>query len=611
MLHTPNKIAENASFQAFANCYLREVDAGVWHNQADWQCQTSVSLNQQECYALELQLTGVDEHLVFAASYRSLVGRHVFTRVFRKQENNWTWQPINFLAATMLLIDNIYAQDNRQGKVSEQKLELLTRTLESQQIMQDYLTQRINDDKLDELDFIASEQSLLFGHWLHPTPKSRQGIHAWQHKNYTPELKAKFQLHYFAISRQLLDQNSLIEACVEQIINQMAEVDNNDIATDKQLVPVHPLQAHWLLHQDYVLQLIDSGEIEYRGAMGKLFTPTSSVRTLYNAELAYMIKLSIPVKITNSLRRNMVHELQPGLNVGQLINNSFFSEHFPKFKMIDDPAYITVKLPNIIETGFETIIRSNPFNNTQCTDQNHNTISIAALVQDPVTPGSDSKISQQVKRLAVDNHVNTKTAALLWFESYWQCAIEPAIWLYELHGVALEAHQQNSLLTIINNCPDQYFYRDNQGFYLSSSMKDSLLQRVPALSNNLDLFYEDDMIADRVGYYMFVNQLFSVIGRLGQDGLISEKELLEFCYNKLNVINKKLKGVGANFIDSVMSKPSIPSKANLLTRVDDVDELQAEQELAVYTDIKNPFYYFHLQANKNSNQGKEVNLESA
>ncbi|NTS78834.1 short-chain oxidoreductase [Catenovulum sp. SM1970] len=597
------QVAEHASFQAFANCYLREIDPGVWHSASEWQLQTGLRFSGTEVYALEIQLTGINKTLALGVGYRSSVGRHIFTQAFIKDENEWTWQSIAYLSATFMLIDNIYADNPEQN---QNKVELLTRTLESQQIMKDYLVERGNDETLKQLDFIASEQSLLFGHWLHPTPKSRQGIHLWQHKNYTPELKAQFKLHFFAISRQLLKQNSMIEACAEQIINQIAELDSNAIDADKQLVPVHPLQAHWLLHQDYLKDLISSGDIVDLGVMGKTFTPTSSVRTLYCAELDYMIKLSIPVKITNSLRQNMAHELEAGMNVGKLIKKSDFKTAYPQFSMILDPAYITVELPGMEESGFETILRHNPF-----TQETNNTLSIAALTQDPILPGAQSKLAQQVHALAEKQLINIETAASIWFDSYWRCAIEPSIWLYEKHGVALEAHQQNSLLTITDHTPSHYYYRDNQGFYLSETLKETLIQQEPALKVNDDLFYQDDMIADRFGYYLFINQLFSIISRLGQDQLISEQKLLVLTYKKLIKIRAQLSGVGLNFIEQLLLKATLPSKANLLTRVEDVDELQAEQELAVYTEIANPFFALHQQSQQIHDQLKEVKLASA
>ncbi|WP_444997302.1 IucA/IucC family protein [Aliikangiella sp. IMCC44359] len=609
MPYTAKQLAEKASFQAFANAYLKEVDPGVWHTSSNWQQQTGLTFEQQEEHALELQLTGINTTLVLGVSYRSTVGRHVFTKSYRQLDNQWSWQPVDFISVIMMLIDNIYAKGGSQEVTSEKKIELLNRTLESIQIMQDYLTHRLDDPSLNHLDFIASEQSLLFGHWLHPTPKSRQGIHAWQHKNYAPELRASFQLHFFAVAKTLLQQNSSIEESAEQIINQMAEVESHSIDDDKQLVPVHPLQADWLLHQDYIQQLQRDGLITDLGLMGKHFTPTSSVRTLYSSELNYMLKLSIPVKITNSLRKNMAHELEPGLNVGKLFAKSHFTQQFPQFALIEDPAYITVKLANMQESGFETIIRQNPFASE--TAKLEPTLSIAALVQEPIIAGTQAKLTQQVLALSSELNINLEEAALKWFNNYWHCAIEPAIRLYDSQGIALEAHQQNSLLTITNNCPSRYYYRDNQGFYLSEKMRTQLLERVPELKNNFDLFYDDNMIADRFGYYLLINQLFSVIGRFGQDGLTSESQLLQLSYRKLCTLKSELQGVGVGFIDRLFNNPSIPFKGNLLTRVEDVDELEADQELAVYTKIRSPFFDLHQQNTICNKPMNEVALATA
>ena len=46
------------------------------------------------------------------------------------------------------------------------------------------------------------------------------------------------------------------------------------------------------------------------GPIGALFTPTSSVRTVYSAGLSWMLKFSLSVRITNSLRVNHMSELE-------------------------------------------------------------------------------------------------------------------------------------------------------------------------------------------------------------------------------------------------------------------------------------------------------------
>ena len=621
------EIADNASFQAFMNCYLREIDAGVWHSSKDWQLHTGLSFNRDEAYVLELQLGKLNTTLAIGVTYRSLVGRHTLTDVYQQQENPLNWQPLDYVTTCMLLVNNIYRPESADSlnaldktpSCKHRQLELMSRMIESHQVMTRYIEERHDDPRLQSPRFIDSEQSILFGHWLHPTPKSRQGIHEWQHQDYTPELCGKFPLHYFAVDRSLLRQGSILEHSAEEIISQFLQRSDDshlikDLAEqDKGLLPTHPLQAQWLLHQPHVIELMQQGRLIDLGAMGPLFTPTSSVRTLYCDELAYMIKLSIPVKITNSLRINMQHELDAGMVVANLLKRSEFSRHFPKFQTIDDPAYITVDLPGMLESGFECILRENPFSNTQPQADRLSVQCIAALVQAPITAAASSRLANIINTLATQEQRSPKEVSLKWFDDYFQCAIATAIHLYDKHGIALEAHQQNSLLDVSDGYPSRYFYRDNQGFYLSQSHKEQLLKIEPRVAETADLFYADEMICDRFSYYLIINQLFSVINRMALDGFISERQLLAITYDKLQQLQRQMHGVGRAFIESVLNRREIPCKGNLLTRIDDVDELQAELELAVYTQIKNPLHAFSDQsAHRDMTQPRdEVCLESA
>jgi siderophore synthetase component len=86
-----------------------------------------------------------------------------------------------------------------------------------------------------------------------------------------------------------------------------------------------------------------------------------------------------------------------------------------------------------------------------------------------------------------------------------------------------------------------------------------------------------------------MNQLFSVISRLGQDDLISEDRLIKWCRNQLSSLEKGLFGQGKGFIRHILQSEKLSYKANLLTRFHDVDELMAKNEQAVYTYLPNPF----------------------
>ncbi|MFA0125643.1 IucA/IucC family protein, partial [Vibrio sp. 10N.261.48.A2] len=53
--------------------------------------------------------------------------------------------------------------------------------------------------------FIASEQSLLWGHTFHPTPKSRSGVSMDDLLACSPEVGAKVPLYWFKVDSSLLD----------------------------------------------------------------------------------------------------------------------------------------------------------------------------------------------------------------------------------------------------------------------------------------------------------------------------------------------------------------------------------------------------------------------
>ncbi|CAN0580359.1 unnamed protein product, partial [Ectocarpus sp. 12 AP-2014] len=154
----------------------------------------------------------------------------------------------------------------------------------------------------------------------------------------------------------------------------------------------------------------------------------------------------------------------------------------------------------------------------------------------------------------------------------------------------LEAHQQNSLLDLSSGYPSRYYYRDNQGYYLSESRREELQALCPELAQTPELFYRDAMIRDRFCYYLVVNQLFSVIARFGEDGLLAESQLLDLLRHALKTWLTHFQGPARPLVAMLLSDARLPYKGNLLTRVHDVDELNAELEMAVYTSIPNPLY---------------------
>ncbi|WP_275423047.1 IucA/IucC family protein [Leisingera sp. MMG026] len=233
-----------------------------------------------------------------------------------------------------------------------------------------------------------------------------------------------------------------------------------------------------MLRLDPAVQaLLASGKLRDLGAAGGDFYATSSVRTAYAPDCPWMLNFSIPVRLTNSLRGTLRSELEVGVSMARLLHRLEFTKLSPRFRIIDDPAYLTLDLPGRRESGFEVIFRQNPFTGTQ----GKGIFNLAALTAGPL-PGRSAFLTTPIKRLAAARGQSCAETARLWFEANLDCMLDPVLDLYDRYGIALEAHQQNSLLDLSTGLPSCAYYRDNQGYYITQDA----FPRLSALEPSLD-----------------------------------------------------------------------------------------------------------------------------
>ncbi|MBM3091136.1 hypothetical protein GFB56_09935 [Ensifer sp. T173] len=576
-MKSSRQIAETATFQSFANCYLREVNPGVpvRHRTASGSCDSiEWSLPRQQMI-LRVEVTS-----------SSLCGPLHFGRAWGRNVSDRSWRPIELMSALHMLVQAAYRQDDagQTDALRGFELELLIRVLESYQQTALYVD-RAQPRQEDANDFLEAEQSLVFGHWLHPTPKSRQGMTYWQQESYAPELRGQFKLHYFAAKADHVSHASSRSIQAPDIIRSLSGLDAEGLGLtgDECLLPMHPLQAEALLLDPGIQAMQRAGILRHLGPTGSLFSATSSVRTVYGAAEDWMLKFSLPVRITNSVRLNRRQELEAGVAMAKLVDRIGLAKRAANFRIIQDPAYITLDLPGHSESGFEVILRENPFAH----GNGQGVITVAALTADPLAQ-TPSRLEKLLRTLASSDGERLADVCIAWFQRYLDCAVEPLIRLYDDYGVALEAHQQNSLLDIGASYPTVSYYRDNQGFYLSERYRSLLASHVPETETIPSLYFPESEIRDRFAYYLIVNQVFSVISRMGHDGLCDEGTLLRMLRNHLEQCAFGMTGAGRDFARHVLDLPTIASKANLTTRLFNVDELQSDHAPVLYRPVPNP-----------------------
>ncbi|MFB5661915.1 IucA/IucC family protein [Alteribacillus sp. HJP-4] len=574
------QLAANAAMQSFINCYLRETNQGTWAKQ------------ESASEGFYLPLKNQHMELFLPVRYQSITHRHLFSfPLYYKAEGAPDWLELDVTLLCSLLLKELALEHNHHQDTEE----MMQRILQSYDLTASFLESRSSDESLysTHQTYIQAEQSLLLGHLLHPTPKSRQGMdRETDRNNYSPEMKGAFQLHYFRAHHSIVKEHSAEELTATTMIKnellQDSEIeenfkDNYLKADDYSLIPVHPLQAEQLLYNPETADMMQNGKLAYLGAQGKAYSATSSIRTLYHEDSPYMFKFSIPVKVTNSLRVNQLKELERGVEVDNILHSRVGEElasYFPHFQVIRDPAYIT--LHGKTETGFETIIRQNPFQGEKAKE-----VSLAAgLFQDPFEKDS-SMLTEIIRELSNNENRSTEEISKDWFRKYLSISLQPMAWLYFTHGIALEAHQQNSVLKMKDGYPETFYYRDNQGYYFCESKADHLRSFLPDLNKKSDTICSDAIADERFRYYFFINHLFGLINGFGSTGLIEEEELIDVLRSELDDLRHL--HPDSPLLYSLLHEETIPSKANLLTRFYDMDELTGSLATqSVYVNITNP-----------------------
>lgn len=455
----------------------------------------------------------------------------------------------------------------------------------------------------DEPDlFLAAEQSLLLGHPLHPTPKSREGLSDTESRLYSPELRGAFALHWLAVAPSVLAADSAWTERgrtlpAEQLTARLAGPDL-PLPQGHAALPLHPWQMRELRHRPATAALLEAGLLQDLGPHGAPWYPTSSVRTLYRSGAPAMLKLSLGLRITNSRRENLRKELHRGVEVHRLLRTGLAEQWqaaHPGFDVIRDPAWLAVTGPDGAPVpGLDVMIRHNPFG------PGDDATCIAGLVSprpSPHSTGHDrppmrSRLGEIVTRLAGRTGRPRGAVATEWFLRYLENVVRPVLWLDSEAGVALEAHQQNTLLLLDSDgWPVGGRYRDNQGYYFRESRRAELDRRLPGIGGHSDTFVSDEVADERFAYYLGINNVLGLIGALGAQRLAEERLLLAAFRRFLGDIVSGPAPLRTPLPTLLLDSPVLRCKANLLTRLRGLDELVGPVDTqSVYVSIANPLH---------------------
>ncbi|MGF1429459.1 IucA/IucC family protein [Kitasatospora sp. LaBMicrA B282] len=571
LLHEdPAVAAEQAAVEALLRCWCRETGAGP---DADGRLRIPV-------------LAGA-ARLLAEVRHWSPCGWHRFGPATLAPGPAEPGAPVDAVTAAALL-----AREAGAAPAPAQLADLVGRVADSVRRTADVLRHRRTQQGPEpDSGFLRAEQALLLGHPLQPDPKSRDGLGPAQSAAYSPELRGRFALHWFAVDRDLLAADSALATSAEQLTAQLLGAPGL-LPPNTAALPLHPWQAQELQCRPQIAELLAAGALHDLGRHGEPWYPTSSVRTVFRPGTPWMLKLSLGLRITNSRRENLRKELHRGLEVHRLLAAGLGAEWraaHPEFDIVRDPAWIGVDLPGHDHAragGFDTVLRQQPF-----TDATRVGCVAALVAERPLgepTRTVPSALGDLLRTLARRSGRPLPTVAAEWFLRYLEAVVLPVLWLDGRAGIALEAHQQNTLVLLdADGWPSGGRYRDNQGYYFRAGHAERLRERLPGLGVTSDTFVDDQVADERFAYYLGINHVLGLIGAFGAQRLADERVLIAALRRFL--AGPAARATGSTLPEHLLQAPTLRCKANLLTRLHGLDELVGPvQSQSVYVTVPNP-----------------------
>ncbi|GAB2889007.1 IucA/IucC family protein [Microvirgula curvata] len=578
-MNTRPVLSERASLSAFMNALWRE-----WSPAKRLPAENS-NLSGQDG-TLCLPLTRPEGVLQVPLQYFSLSGRHRFDGTVHFVPAGGPAFAIDFAQTVSLLAGEPALAPDIDDSTRRR---FLLRVLDSAATLLDADADH-QAPSWPDAGFLAAEQGLVYGHAVHPTPKSRDEFTREDHIRYSPDFGGHTPLVWFAVQAGALWQarpgsSFLPDALITSDPGLSTMMTRYPHSEGWQWLPVHPWQAgvlrrapayhHWRSRD----ALIDLGEA------GTDWFPTSSLRTLYSPHAPAMLKFSLSVRIANSRRVLRMDEVMRG----QLVRDIFSSKQGKALRhrcptlgiLHEHGALALTTLDGHPLAESFVIFRDNPFP-PDCTSY-----VMATLYQEGAN-GTASMVSRLIVDLAAQEQRPLTLLAMEWFDCFLSVALKPLLIAQADYGFLFSAHQQNTVLTLKSGWPAGIWLRDGQGAAFHPETIAELTGQIPGIRSASTLAFNETMANHLLGYYLIVNNVLSLIATLGADGLVDEMRLAERLRHSLLALRRTSPRF-PHFIDYLLDSPMLMSKGNFMLSLRGLDETaNPEDSFRSYVPLRNP-----------------------
>lgn len=582
-------VASQVSARSFLNSLMRE-----W---AGWTLATAEAREDDPTRpVLRIPLPSRASVIEIAVTHVSSVGQHMFRLPFRELRPG---EPprIMALAAFAAAVAN---EPAIVGPAAPQAAPIFLRRLfQSLATVEDILVRAPAPGIFLSRDpsFREAERALRFGHSVHPTPRSRDEFTLADSRAFAPEYGRGFPLRWWSAAPETVVQGSSRATSAADLCADLAAEDAGFDPTifaasgGRVLLPVHPWQAARLALDPEIDALFRTGRLRDHGHAGGPWYATTSLRTLYAPGARFMLKHSLSLRLTNSLRLIKSVECARGLVVDGVLNGPVGAEiaaRWPSFHVLGEPAYLALRgadgaaLPQTF-----VALRDNPFHGAD-----ERPAAVLAALCEIYPDGRGSGLADTILRIAgrkdADGDGPVEAVALRWFERFLTVTVGPILEIQCALGLLFGAHQQNLVLELTDGWPVRTFFRDCQGTGFVREFLPALREAAPGLDLEAGHLLTSGEAARVMAYYLVVNSVFAVIGAIGIAGLAPEGALIGALRRFVEALaGKDLRD--KTCLRLLLDAPALGSKGNFQICFRNLNEnTDVTDPLASYVDLPNP-----------------------
>jgi siderophore synthetase component len=320
-------------------------------------------------------------------------------------------------------------------------------------------------DKIQKSIFF--EQCIYLGHPYHPCSKTKLGFSRADVLNYSPEFHPVVPIQVAAIQKDHIHIESMqnLPCFTDWFASNyptawqhwMQELQARQLCIEEFIpLPIHPWQASKIIPELFK-EFIRNGTMYLFTNVIINATPTLSFRTLApvdNQDAAY-IKLPIAVQATSQFRTLASESTENVPKISDILSNIFTKENNFSGRLGILREFYGLRFKNIPEDQakhLNVILRenANPY-----LSHDETAIVLAALFE--ISPVTKLPLFIELMHL---NGITQLKDVQDYFHYYVDLVLGSYLDLYLLYGIALEGHQQNTLVVFRNNKVIRFIARD-------------------------------------------------------------------------------------------------------------------------------------------------------